>query len=73
MCNRYIKEERKNGAKETFEEIMAKNFSKIIEVVKPQIPETERTVHIKYMHACVHIHTPHIDTWGFPGSSAGKE
>ena len=32
MCNRYIKEERKNGAKETFEEIMAKNFSKIIEL-----------------------------------------
>ena len=45
MCNRYIKEERKNEAKETFEEIMAKNFSKIIEVVKPQIPETENCTH----------------------------
>ena len=58
MCNRYIKEERKNGAKETFEEIMAKNFSKIIEAVKPQIQETERTVHRlnTCVHACTYTH-----------------
>ena len=72
MCNRYIKQERKNGAKETFEEIMAKNFSKIIEAVKPQTQETERRVHRLNLcrHACAYTH---INTWGFPGSSAGKE
>ena len=57
MCNRYIKQERKNGAKETFEEIMAKNFSKIIEAVKPQTQETEKSTQTKSMQARMRIHT----------------
>ena len=52
------REGRKNETEEILEEIMAKNFSKIIEAVKPQIQETERTVHRlnTCVHACTYTH-----------------